>query len=197
MPGSRIACAQRALDNETGSIALLAALLIPMLLLGVGAVIDLNRAQGLREITHAAAQGAARAVVRGATDGQADAYVQSLLAVARPGAGNGVSVPASVSIRREADVSVTVEVTVQEERFNLFRAMTGQALAISAVATALIPCVPPSPRWTPVTQACPEGESGMISFDQEEQGVCASAAGPVTWATTGNQQNYSSTCTAG
>ncbi len=197
MPARGCARARHILRTDGGSISVLAVLLIPLMLLGVGAAIDLNRAQGLQEMARTAAEGAARAVVRGASDAQADAYVHGLLDPYGQGAGDQAGPQAMVTVRHDAQTSVTVVVDLPlGGSFAMFRAMTGQPLAVSAAATARFPCTPPAPRWTPTTQACPAGQAGMISFDQEEQAICVSADGPVTWAASANRQNYSNTCTA-
>lgn len=185
----------RALVADRGSIAVLAGLLVALLLFGVGAAVDLIRAQDVQAMVQGAARGAARAVVRGATDTQAEAYVQTALLAHAQTTGEGGAPSAVVTVHRQEQTSVTVTVALPEgSSFSVFRAMTGNPLSVSASVTEPFPCVPPPARWTPTTQACPDGQSGMISFDQEETAVCVGAGGPVIWSATENRQNYSSTC---
>ncbi|TCT07515.1 TadE/TadG family type IV pilus assembly protein [Aquabacter spiritensis] len=187
-----------ALACERGGVSVLVGLTVPALLIVAGLAADFTRAAALRERMQTAADGAVREVVRGADAAQITAYVQAVLApaLARTGGGAADSPTILVTGTGTAAASVQISATYQTP-FGVFRAAAGQPPTMTVSATQRAFCTASGTRWVPVSQACPAGQSGMVTFDREERLTCPSPTSEPDWAETGTVQNYASSCADG
>ncbi|MEW6123203.1 MAG: hypothetical protein AB1698_11365 [Pseudomonadota bacterium] len=166
------------------------ALVVPGMVLCILAAIDLIRAGGLRDSLQHAADLGVREVVRGLPEATTQARIRANLQDAGLGAEAWDELSIVIDTSGEETASVGLEVP-----FTGFLPLRS-GTRVSAQASARFFCAPPATRWVPVSEACPEGEAGMIAYDAEEAGYCASPTAAPTWRATGTRQNVVSTCSA-
>lgn len=176
--------------GDEGAATFFLALVIPAAVLCILAAVDLTRASALRDSLQHAADLGVREVVRGLPEAATQARIRANLQDTGLGAGTWDSL--SVAIDRSGEETATVTLGVPFAGF--LAQLTGTQ--VTAQATARFFCTPPATRWVPMSEACPEGQAGMTSFEAEEAGYCASPTAVPTWRATGTRQNVVSTCAA-
>ncbi len=180
----------RALADEGGWVSLLVGLVVPAVVLCTLGALDIGRIAALRDSLQAAAETGAREIVRGLPESAVTARIRASLKAEAAGLGqwDGLSVIVS---QADADIA---EVEVRAPFAPLLA--VGAAPLVGAQAQARFFCVPPANRWVPVTEACPDGQSGDVSYEQEEEGYCPAPTGTPSWRATQNRQNVVKTCAA-
>lgn len=165
-----------------------AALVIPGAILCILAALDLGRASALRDSLQGAAEVGVREIVRGLSETAVAARIRASVQAQAEGLAQWDGLVVTVS--REGDETATLDVSAPY----LSLGPIGFEPVVAAQARARFFCVPPAARWVPVEEPCPEGQEGMVSYEQEEEGYCPSPTSAPTWQATENRQSVVSTC---
>ncbi|MEW6256576.1 MAG: pilus assembly protein TadG-related protein [Pseudomonadota bacterium] len=177
--------------DDGGWVAMFAGVVMPAAVLCALGVMDLGRFVALRDSVQAAADSGAREAVRGLAEEAVKQRIRASLEAQAAGLGQWESLTVSLS---DADATfATVEVSVSFAGLLPY----GSAPMVIGQGRARAFCVPPASRWVPVTEACSEGQSGSVSYEQEEEGFCSSPTSAPGWRATQNRQNTVSTCDGG
>lgn len=190
MAPPRIPGLGRALADEGGWVSILVGLVMPAVVLCALGALDIGRVAALRDSLQAAAETGARDIVRGLPESAVATRIRASLKAEAAGLGQWDDLSVSVS-RADPDMA---EVEVRAPFAPLLA--VGAAPVVGAKAQARFFCAPPANRWVPVTEACPDGQSGDVSYEQEEEGYCPAPTGTPSWRATQNRQNVVKTCAA-
>lgn len=181
------------LNAEEGSIMLLGVFLLIAILGFGGLAVDFSRAAELRRKLQVAADTAAREYLAGQDLETLTALCQASVTNCTVTVNSG---PPSVVVTTTADYTPL---------FKPIYTYLGMSSAMSARArsSAYNVCTAEDPqtRTTQSTGACPAGQEGEITYEQEESRTSSCAAGATTpvwsdWAATGGLTEVSNTCTS-
>lgn len=186
--------------EEQGSIVLLSGLLIILILALAGLAVDFGRAAGFHRKLQQAADIAVREVVRGKDSTQ----VTDLICSQMRSYATCDNVNVTMS---EADSIVTLRIESSYDNLfgGLYQRFGGtSAFAVSVEAWARRFCSAPDTResrWQAKTETCPAGQTGLISFEQEQtrSTICTSETADVSWSEwqdTQTRRNVVNTCQA-
>ena len=194
-PSNRL---NQSMREERGSIVLLSGLLIVLILALAGLAIDFGQAAGFHRKLQQAADIGVREIVRGKDPTQVTDLICSQVQLYVDCSNVNVTT-------RENDDIVTLRIESSHDNLfgNLYRRFGGaSAFAVSVEAQARKFCSAPDneeSRWQAKTESCPAGQTGLISFEQEQtrHTFCASETANVNWSEwqdTQNKRNVVNTC---
>jgi Flp pilus assembly protein TadG len=187
-----VAALRECMRCERGAVTVLAALLIPVALLALFVALDVQQTAQIAESLRGAAASGARQIAGGVPQDDVIARLKADLAAADPdGAAWGELT--AVLVQDDDSDRLTLSMPLHGPAV-FFSHLDGAPSRVTAEATVPSLCAAGAARWTPQTHACPDGQAGMISYEQEERSYCPSPAAAPAWRATGRQQAVVSTC---
>lgn len=193
------------LTSTDGSVAVFVGLFAISLLAVGGMVVDYTRASSLHAKIAQATDMAVGEGVRGKTDAQVIQLAKASIDDFMKSQGYSGADEVTFSVAREGDVAIMTASTTYKPLFGPLYSLTGQstemAVSTSSAARGFCKGVQTEERWSARSAACPSGQIGTSTWEEQERrsATCASpTSAPAwgNWSSTGTKRNEENTCVA-